>query len=58
MANKGKEKKVCQTVIPREWEALTGPTYSPTMTVSEANAAWRGYLRKLNKVGRNPKVYK
>lgn len=53
----GAEKKFCNTVIPKHWRQITGPAFAPNMTIGQANAAWSAYLRELNKLSPNPKVY-
>jgi hypothetical protein len=52
------KKKVCQTIIPKDWSQFTGPEFSNGMTVSQANAEWRRFLRTSAKVGPTPKVYR
>jgi hypothetical protein len=52
------KKKVCQTVIPKDWPQFTGGEYIDGMTVSQANDQWRQYMRNFRKLLPTMKVYR
>ena len=53
-----KTKKFCQTTIPKDWPQFYTPTWTPGMSVQNAIKAWSDHLRRLQRIGPTPRVYR